>query len=331
MMSQRQADGLCNPAVTLQARQLLGLVCVRGGAPCPLIDGGEARGVLERLAKDSTLSIRLCSNAEELAHYTATLDRRPDPVDAFNRKRDLDVLQRLGLCPGDTRRGRYLIELLFERIETPVGICAFDTEGWEGCELAHQGAYEGVRGRGWREIVYCRSDEERAEYREPNERAIAGGDRLFIRPHHLMCMSCWYNGGEASGKRPNDTLAEVLERIQREPEVPITLVEGPCQACDCCDGFDPGTGRCVHACGLIRDYKKDLDVFQRTGLMPGATLPAREMMDLLFERVASTRDICGYGDGVVTAEEWRICGGPEGNAGYARTRETGIFGDRQGG
>lgn len=321
-------DGLCHPKIEIPARQMLALVCRRGGAQCPLIGAERAEQIIQRLAEDPTIAIRLTSNADEVPHYTrlGDADRRDqDPARALNRKRDLDVLQRLGLCPGDTRRARYLFEVLFERIASPIGICAHDTAGWEGCELAESGAYERVREAGWREIVYLRSDEERAEYRRANERDIAECERLFIRPHHLMCMCCWYAGGERTDPRPNDTLAEILQRIQREPEVPITLVEGPCQACDCCDGFHPANARCVHAGGLIRDYRKDLDCFQRMGLMPGDTLPARELLELMFERIPSTRDICGYGDGEVTAHEWRICGDPEGHPGYAKTRERGIF------
>ncbi len=320
------SDSLCHPKITMQARQLPGLICVTGGAECPLIETERAREILDVLAPDPTVTIRPTSDADELPHYTA-VNEPPEADDVLNRTRDLRVLQRLGLCPGDTRRARYLIELLFERIETPRGICANATEGSEGCELARSGAYERLREAGWREVVYSRSKEEMATYRERNERAIAEGEKLFIRPHHLMCMSCWYNGGDCTGPRPNDTLAEILERIQRDPDVPITLVEGPCEACDCCDGFDPATGRCVHAGGLIRDYLKDLEVFQRIGLMPGDTRPAREVLDLIYDRIESTTEICGYGNDEVTAEEWSICGGPGGNAGYARTRETGVFGE----
>jgi len=235
------------------------------------------------------------------------------------------VLQRLGLVPGDTRRSRFLYELLFQRIETPNGLCAYDTPGWEGCPLARGGAYESVRAKGWKAVVYCRSDEERAEYRRRNEERIKTGDRLYMRPHHLMCFSCWYAGGKGQTPRSNDTLFEIVQRVRQQPDVPITLVEGPCMACDCCDGFHPPNGRCVHSCGIIRDYKKDLDVFQKLGLLPGATLKARELFSLLFERVKSTREICGYGDGVVRSGDWTICGGPDGNPGYLLTREKGIF------
>ena len=321
-------DGLCKVAVTMQARQLLGTVCIIGGAECPLIERQRAQDIAERVRADPTVAIQLASDADEIPHYSTLSDEdyaRMDPAAVLNRKRDLDVLQRLGLVPGSVRRARYLYTLLFERIETPDGICAFDTPGWEGCPLARSGAYESVRATGWKAVVYDRTEEEKAEYRRRSAERTESGDRLYVRPHHLMCLSCWYAGGKGRSPRPNDTLYEIHRRVLKEPDVPITLVEGPCEACDCCDGFHPETGRCVHGGGLVRDYKKDLDCFQKLGLMPGATLPARELFDLIFERIPSTRDICGYGDGVVRSEEWRICGGPDGNEGYATTRQTGVF------
>lgn len=324
----KTCDGLCNAAINIRAHQLVSLVCVLGGAKCPLIEAGKAREILKRLGSDPTTAIRLMSNADEIPHYAALgpgAKASPDTQEVLNRKRDLDVLQRLGLAPGDTRRARYLYELLFKRIETPKGICTHDTPGWEGCPLAKDGAYERVRARGWKAVVYCRTDQEREQYRRRNVQRIETGDRLFVRPHHLMCLSCWYAGGKSKSPRPNDTLFEIWQRIRREPDVPITLIEGTCMACDCCDGFHPSTGRCVHSCGLIRDYKKDLDVFQKLGQMPGATMKGRELFALLFQRISSTRDICAYGDGIERSEEWKICSGPDGNPGYAATRQTGIF------
>ncbi|MEW6354711.1 MAG: hypothetical protein AB1696_00155 [Planctomycetota bacterium] len=320
----KRTDGLCGAAVALQARQLLGAICVLGGADCPLIGKKKADTFLKKIKADPTVAIRLESDADAISHYTSLSDEdyaNLDKETVFNRKRDLDVLQRLGLAPGDTRRSRCLIELLFQRIETPDGICAYDTSGWEGCPQARSGAYESVRAKGWKAVVYDRPEEEKADYRRRSVERIEKDGRLFIRPHHLMCLSCWVGGSGGEGLRGNDTLAEIYRRVTKDPDVRITLVEGCCEACNCCDGFHPETTRCVHACGLIRDYKKDLDVFQKLGLMPGATLSAREVFGLLYERITSTREICGYGDGVVRSEEWRICGGPDGNAGYAKARD----------
>ncbi len=321
-------DGLEKAALTLRAHQLLATVCRRGGADCPLLSAERAENILERVGSDPTVTMRLTSDAGEIPHFRRIEDGKWDagePLRVFNRKRDLDVLQRLGLVPGSIRRSRYLYELLLERIETPDGICACTTTGWEGCPLARSGAYESIREQGWRTIVYCRSDDERKAYRRRSVTEIAEGENLFIRPHHLMCLSCWYGSTGGTEPRPNDTIYEILQRIRRDPDVLITLVEGCCMACDCCDGFHPETTRCVHAGGLIRDYKKDLDVFQKLGLMPGARMKARRLFDLLFERIASTREICGYGDGIVRSNEWGVCGGPKGNSGYEKARETGVF------
>lgn len=321
-------DGLCKPAITIRPYQLLSTVCILGGANCPLMEAGKATEVLDKVKTDPTTTIRLESNVDEIPHFTSLgpLDHTsPDTQDVLNRKRDLDVLQRLGLVPGDTRRARYLYELLFSRIETPDNICAYNTPGWKGCSLAHSGAYERMQAQGWKAVVYNRSDQEREEYRQRNVTRIKSNDSLFVRPHHLMCLSCWYGDGKEQSPRSNDTIFEIWQRINSEPDVPITLVEGTCMACDCCDGFHPPTGRCVHGCGLIRDYKKDLDCFQKLGLMPGSSMKARELFTLLFERIPSTRDICAYGDGIVRSNEWLICSSPEGNPGYAKARLTGIF------
>ena len=171
-------------------------------------------------------------------------------------------------------------------------------------------------------ILPHRSAEGRDAEKQTSAARIYEADRLLIRPHHLMCMSCWVGGSGGEGARSNDTLDEVYRRICRDPEVEILLVEGNCEACNCCDGFHPDSTRCVHAGGLIRDYKKDLDVFQKLGLMPGARMNARELLMRIYERIPSTTDVCGYGTGVVTAQEWSVCGGPQGNAGYAKARPT---------
>ena len=74
----------------------------------------------------------------------------------------------------------------------------------------------------------------------------------------------------------------------------------------------------------LRDELKDLDVLQRLGLHYGDIRPAREVYTRLFEQIASTREICGYGDGVVRSPEWRVCGGPNGNPGYEKARAAGL-------
>ena len=327
MVPSSLTDDLLHPKLELRACQLLGVVCRKGGVECPLICDEDARAFLDAVERDPSLAIRLTTPVDQLPHYTmqTPADEAALQADALDRKRDLDVLQQLGLMPGDTRRARWLFELLFQRIATPDGICAYDTPGWEGCPYARSGAYASVRERGPHAVVYQRPQAEKDEARRQSAERIANDPVLVVRSHHVMCMACWYNGGEGPlAMRPEDTIWELWQRIQRDPEVPLKLVEGCCEACFCCDGYHPETTRCVHGGGLIRDYKKDLDVFQKLGLQPGAVMPAREFLDLLFSRIKETTEVCGYGDGVVRSDEWAVCGGPEGNPGYARTAATGM-------
>ncbi len=320
-------DSLCDPAaITMAARQLMGTICVAGGADCPLFASrADALAILERVKSDPSVTIRLTSDADRLPHYSMLTDEDYANLDrdgVFHRKRDLDVLQRLGLTPGDTRRSRYLYELLLQRIETPDGICAYNTPGWEGCPLARGGFYELARSNGSRNLVFDRVAGEKAEARKSSIARIRNDPVLRIRPHHLMCMSCWYGAGQVCSPRSDDTLDVLWERISTDPDLEIMLVEGNCEACHCCDGFHPASTRCVHACGLIRDYKKDLDIFQKLGLLPGARMNARKLLGRIFQCIPSTREVCGYGTGVVTGQEWKICGGPEGNTGYRLARES---------
>ena len=95
-------DGLCAASLTIRAHQLLSLVCILGGAKCPLVEEPKARRMLQRLGEDPSAAIRLLSNADEIPHYTKlgpTARVAADDRDVLNRKRDLDVLQRLGLGP----------------------------------------------------------------------------------------------------------------------------------------------------------------------------------------------------------------------------------------
>ncbi len=53
-------------------------------------------------------------------------------------------------------------------------------------------------------------------------------------------------------QRPEETIWELWQRLRREPEVPVMLVEGCCEVCYCCDGYHPPTTGCVHGDGIVR-------------------------------------------------------------------------------
>jgi hypothetical protein len=138
-------------------------------------------------------------------------------------------------------------------------------------------------------------------------------------------MACFYGDGNGLAPIAEDNLYEAIDVVRKNPDIPITLVAGCCMICPPCSHHDPASNLCVGANAMgLRDQKKDLDVLQRLGLRFGDSLPARELYARLFRAIGSTREVCGYGDGIVRAWEWTICGGSEGNQRYARARATGM-------
>ena len=134
-------------------------------------------------------------------------------------------------------------------------------------------------------------------------------------------MSCFHGGQDHLAPLEEDNLFEAIDVIQRQPDIPVTLIAGVCMICPPCGKYDPANKLCVGGRSMaLRDQKKDLDVLQKLGLKYGDTLPARRLLQLLYERILSTRDICGYGDGETRASEWSICSSAEKDDAYQKAR-----------
>ncbi len=73
----------------------------------------------------------------------------------------------------------------------------------------------------------------------------------------------------------------------------------------------------------LRDEKKDLDVLQKLDLKYGDILPALKLYQRIFERIKTTKEICGFGDGIVRSPEWKGCG-MKGNKGFKRSKREGM-------
>ena len=69
--------------------------------------------------------------------------------------------------------------------------------------------------------------------------------------------------------------------------------------------YHPGEHLCYH--GHIKSSLRDLMVFERLGLKPGDTLPARRIYKRVYERIDHLHEICGWGDGRNTAPFWSPC------------------------
>jgi len=141
-----------------------------------------------------------------------------------------------------------------------------------------------------------------AEAKRRSAEQIKRAKILYIRPQHLLCILCRQ---DKETPLVEDNLIELLKRIQEEPDIPVTLVEGCCMVCDPCNEYRPGQNLCLHT--HMKDSLRDLMILERLGLKPGATMPAGKLYECLYERIGSLKEICGWGDGSDTAPYWAPC------------------------
>ena len=155
-------------------------------------------------------------------------------------------------------------------------------------------------------------------------------DSLEIRPHHLLCIICFANGKRLEDLHilKEDHLYEALDIFQKNPNIPIKLVAGPCMICSPCFGFDPCSGTCSAAFGMgLRDQKKDLDTLRLLGLKYGDILPAVELYKLIFDRIENLTAVCGFTTARRTGPAWSICSGENnlpGRKSFYRSKNCGL-------
>jgi len=308
--------------------QLLRIVSKIGEGCTDDLSEPRLTAILRAVRENPVLPLTLRCNVTSTYAYQNPGDDEDTPEgDLFSVRRDLKILQRMGLVPGATRPAIDLFELLLRNIETAKGIVWFDevtSDTWRG-EPRESCHYEAGRALGLRTIIYPRADEEMARVKRGLVKVIYEADVLEIRPHHMMCMTCFHGGREELGPIDEDNLFEAIDVIHEDPEIPIRMICGPCMICPPCPSYDLSSGLCIGGRSMsLRDELKDLDVLQRLGLEYGDVLPARELFTRLYERVASTREICGHGDGVERSPEWRVCGGPDGDPRYVKGRAAGL-------
>jgi hypothetical protein len=300
--------------ISLRPHHLLCLFCLKGGGEPPDREEWQLDEALRRMQADRNLLVTLETAFNCLGGPTNV----PALYDPATRRKDLQVLQRLNLAPGDTRAAHWLLRDYVPRYyPTLEGICDLGGEtgpAWKECPVCRTGAYERGLQAG---VIPLRSAEEMARCKEESCAVIASADRLVIRPHHLLCIMCfWGAGGDAPITA--DNLWEPLIRMRDNPEIEVELVEGACMVCPPCHGWDPQRNICDTVCGL-RDRLKDLSTFQKLGLAPGDVRTARELYDLIWERCTDIRDICGNMNPDVL--EWNDCGGcRDGRQGQALAR-----------
>jgi len=316
--------------LTVRPYQLMFIVCKIGAGLDPDLGDERLTEICRKVRENPLIPISLRCNVDNLYRYQNP-GRDADTSDSeyVNDKRDLDILQRLGMVPGETRPAMALIGRLLTQVETAKGICGFDRSDsatWKSSSDVTCEDYEKGRALGLGAIIPPRSEEEMARVKEESAEATSQAEKLLIRPHHTMCMSCFYGQRARNNQElapiAEDNLYEVIVAIQKNPEIPITLIAGPCMICPPCHNYDPKTRLCIDGTSMgLRDEKKDLDFLQQLDLKYGDTLPARKLFKMLYERIHSTEEICGCCDSIGRAYEWRSRCGFKADANYVKARE----------
>jgi hypothetical protein len=317
-------------ALTLRPYQLLCMVCRVGGYSAhPRADMLD--GFLAAVRANPDIPVTLRCNASSVYAY-----QDPGPEDdtgeggEYNRKRDLDILQRLDLAPGSTLPARTLLMRLLARFETAAGTCSYPGvtgDAWRGCGAACAGHYEQGRAKGLAAMIPPRPADEMAREKRLSVERMYEASQLSIRPHILMCAVCHYGEhGGMTGALKEDNLVEFLDIVRSEPDTPVVMAKGAdWMICAPCPQRVPGLNACVNEAGSggLSNEKRDLDLLQKLGLRYGDALPARQLYLLLFERVPNSASICAR-DNPPYSVWWDGCGEANtlgGKEAYARGRQ----------
>lgn len=284
----------------LWPHHLLCMLCMNGGAFLPFMKEHCLKEKLEKIKSNPDIHIRLVTSFDEIGVQTDTFYEQT-PIE---RKRDLNVLQKLGLVPNDIRTARVLLNRINENINDLQGICAtgfIPAAAWSDC-LFSDAAYFN---EGKKDIIKPRNSDEKAKAKEDSAKMINDADHLFVRAHHLLCILCSIGANTDKPKAANNTY-EVWQKIIDNPDIPITIVEGcsQCMVCRPCNNYRADRSICVSLSGL-RDRLKDLTVFQKLGLNPGDTITARQIYKMITEKIPDTCGICQYE--MMTSSEWKNC------------------------
>lgn len=267
----------------------------------------KLKAILDKIIKNPERPIMLVCRVAGSYSYQNPQNIK-NKKELFRKKQDFDILRLIGLFPGAIMPARFIIEKLFNSIETTKEICKGNPNSkiWKGCQYSEKSDYEKLREEGINSIFPGRSLEERKKSKKISVKKIYKSKILKIKPHHLMCMVCF----SESKNQPilEDNLYEVIERIRKNPEIPIKLIEGPCMICPPCSAYIPEKNLCIGGFSMnLRDEKKDLDVLFKLDMNYGMILTAKKLFERLFERIKSAKEICGYKDCKETSSEWRIC------------------------
>lgn len=311
----------------LRPYQVLCVFCAvgRGRKPADPI----LRRFVDLVRKNPDMPLKLVCNAGDVYAYQDPGPAADTPGGPeFNRKRDLDILQRMDWPPGVTLPARTLLKAIHKHIPSVAGICDYDgvtSEAWKGCPMARSGAYAKGCQKGLAVLLPPRRKMEMARDKQASIRAMNNARVVKIRPHILLCAVCQYG----CGVRPpyaDDNLPELLDMIlNKKPDVLIQMVrQADWMMCAPCPNRAPKLNACVNVLGSggLSNEKRDLDLLQLLGLTYGSTMKARDLFRLIFRKVPTTQAVCKR-DNRCPSVWWDGCGESNlkmGNPAYAKGR-----------
>jgi len=280
---------------------LLCAFCKNGGACLTAETDEEVAKVLDAVRIDSNIHIVLKTAFDEAGARTELYEKTTQS----QRKRDLDILRGMGATPETVRTFQTWTELLREYIPKSDHICAphqVETQDWKNCPNAQSDYYE----TGLKTFCSMRTDEDMVVAKKCSCHKIETAKTLSVRAHHFLCMICFVGGTHSNAPIDEDNLYEVWQRILKDPEIPVTVLEGPgeCVICPPCYAFDTDSGLCSIACSL-RDRKKDLDVFAKIGMIPGETHSAKEILQRIYKNIKNIEGLCAFEER--RGFEWKSC------------------------
>lgn len=308
-----------NPsALVVRPYQLLCVVCSLGGDESTPAQSRSAE-ILRAVREDPDRPLAIVCNVGDVFAWQdpGAGDDTPEGAD-FNRKRDLDILQRMNWPPGVTLPARAAFKALVKQVETTAGLCGYGaatSDAWRGCPRAAAGFYEKGRALDIANIIPRRNEEEMAREKAASLKAMREAPEVTLRPHLLLCAVCQYAGGTRPPFKP-DNLPEFLQMVLTErPDVPVRLVrQADWMMCAPCPNRSPRHNACINVLGAggMSNEKRDLDVLQRTGLTFGSVLPARELFRRIFAAITTSHGVCSREGNPCPSVWWdRNCGEPD--------------------
>lgn len=324
----------------VRAHHLLCAICVAGGCDSPPAGRRTIGRLMRALWRYPYVSLKVAADIDlNRAHYLdiyAGRGRRTVPkdfdrrrADYVGRRKDLEVLRRLGIAPNTSLPAYLAYSILLRRAPTLKGICRSSSPAsavWPECPHARSGCYEKITGernysskelaelgesldgKGMWAILRPRTREDVRAAKATSANMIRKADRLFIRPHHLLCMLCT---ADVLEPLMYDNLVELRERMKENPDILVTLTEGCCMVCNPCPEYHTGENICIRT--HIKDQLRDLMMLEKLDMKPGDTYTAKEIYERVYARMDSLRDVCAWGDELDTAPFWSPCDGWKGD------------------